>query len=268
MKLSEINIYPIKSLKGIALKRSMVEDRGLRNDRRWMLTDEKGKFLTQRQFAVMAKVKVELGENGLTAVSGRSRLELPMEPDTDERVSVSVWQSRVRAAPYSAEVNRWFSEALGMECRLVRMPAGSRRIVSPHYAVRRFKDIVSFADGYPFMMIGQSSLDDLNSRLDEPVPMNRFRPSLVVSGGAPFEEDSWKKIRIGSTVFHLVKPCGRCVVTTIDQKKGVKAGPEPLATLSTYRKKNGSVLFGQNMIADAAGGELKLGDDVEVLERR
>ena len=148
------------------------------------------------------------------------------------------------------------------------MPDESKRAVNPFYAVRKFKDTVSFADGYPFMLLGQASLDDLNSRLAEPVPMNRFRPNFVVSGAEAFEEDNWKKIRIGTTMFHVVKPSERCVMPTIDQARGEKTGVEPLRTLSAYRTKKNKVLFGQNLIAEKAGGLVRVGDEVEILERR
>jgi uncharacterized protein YcbX len=126
---------------------------------------------------------------------------------------------------------------------------------------------VSFADGYPFMLIGQGSFDDINSKLEEPVPMNRFRPNFVASDTEPFDEDNWRKIRIGETVFHVVKPSARCVITTVDQATGIK-GHEPLKTLSGYRKLNGNVLFGQNLIAEKSGAAIAVGDEIEVLERR
>jgi uncharacterized protein YcbX len=267
MRLSEINIYPVKSLKGISLNEGTIEDRGLRYDRRWMLVDGGNKFLTQREFPVMASVKIVLDGDRFTAAANGSTIEVPYAPGTGEFRSAKIWSSSVRSEVYPEDVNEWFSSAIGTECRLVAMPEGAHRAVSPFYAVRRFKDTVSFADGYPFMMIGQASLDDLNSRLSETVPMNRFRPNFVVAGSEPFAEDSWRIVRIGSTVFHIVKPCERCTIPTIDQVKGEKTGHEPLRTLSVYRNFKGKVLFGQNMIAENAGGTIRVGDEVEVLER-
>ena len=267
MNLSEINIYPVKSLKGISLKEAIVEDRGLRHDRRWMLVDEKHQFLTQREFPVMARIRIEIDSDRLTATIGDRSLEVPFSPSTDEFHAAKIWASTVRSEFYPNDVDRWFSEALGTECRLVAMPEGAHRAVSPFYAVRRFKDSVSFADGYPFMVLSQASLDDLNSRLKEPVPMNRFRPNFVVADTEPFAEDSWKIIRIGTTVFHVVKPSERCVVTTVDQDRGEKTGKEPLRTLSIYRNFKGKVLFGQNLIAENPSGVVRLGDTIEVLER-
>jgi uncharacterized protein YcbX len=267
MYLSEINIYPVKSLKGTSLNEAIIEDRGLRHDRRWMLVDRNNQFLTQREFPVMARVGITPNGDGLLSQFDGRELEIPFQPRTGDFATVRIWKSTVRSEVYPDEVNRWFSEALGVECRLVVMPEGQHRAVSPEYAVRRFKDRVSFADGYPFMLLGEGSLADLNSRLNEPVPMNRFRPNFVVAGSEPFVEDGWRIIRIGSTIFHVVKPSERCVIPTIDQQTGEKTGKEPLRTLSIYRSRNGKVLFGQNLIAEEAGRTIRVGDEVEVLER-
>jgi hypothetical protein len=265
MHLSEINIYPIKSLKGISLNEAKIEDRGLSFDRRWMLVDEDDKFLTQREFPKMATLTTEIYDDHLKVVNGGAALEIPHEAGSDVTASVTIWNSTgLKAEVYDSSVNRWFSERLGAACKLVRMPDATKRIVNPNYAVRKHEDTVSFADGYPFMLISESSLTDLNSRLEAPLPMNRFRPNFVVSGSDAFAEDGWKKIRIGETVFHVVKPCERCVITTIDQTRGEK-GKEPLKTLNTYRSFDGKVLFGQNLIAESAGSVIKIGDEVEIL---
>lgn len=267
MHLSQLNIYPIKSLKGIALESAVIEDRGLQHDRRWMLVDEKRQFITQREVPRMATVKIEVVPDGLSASVNGNKIEVPADSHTGETATVKIWSSTVKGAFYEPAVDEWFSDAIGFKCRLVVMPETSKRIVSPDYAVRKFEDTVSFADGYPFMLLGEGSVADLNSRLDEPVPMNRFRPNFVVNGSEPFEEDTWKRIRIGSTEFHIVKPCARCVITTVDQASGTK-GKEPLATLSKYRNRNGNVMFGQNLIAETAGGTVRVGDKVEVIERK
>lgn len=265
MHLSEINIYPVKSLKGFSINEAKVEDRGLQYDRRWMLVDAKNKFLTQREFSKMATICIAVDGDGMTASAGASDLPIPLIPDSDEKASVKIWTSSVKARVYGSEVNEWFSDALGTNCRLVLMPEESKRKVNPFYAVRKFNDTVSFADGYPFMLIGERSLEDFNSRIETPLPMNRFRPNFVVSGSEPFAEDAWKKIRIGETIFHVVKPCARCVITTIDQSKGEKDGTEPLKTLAAYRNKGGNVLFGQNLIAETGVGIIKTGDEIEIL---
>ena len=266
MHLSEINIYPVKSLKGIGLSEAATEGRGLQFDRRWMLVDRNNRFLTQREFPVMATVSIDLDGDKFTARQGHQAIDIPFSPESGELETTRIWKSEVEAEFYGKEVDQWFSRALEIDCRLVRMPEASRRAVNPDYAVHRKEDIVSFADGYPFMLLGQASLDDLNSRLAAPVPMNRFRPNFVVEGSEAFAEDRWKKIRIGQTLFHVVKPCERCVIPTIDQATGIKTGKEPTKTLSTYRLQDGNVLFGQNLIADVAGGTVRVGDPVEVLE--
>ena len=266
MHLSEINIYPVKSLKGIRLREATIEARGLSFDRRWMLVDKANRFLTQREFPVMARVEIKLNVDKFTAAVDNERIQVPFEPGSGEFHTTQIWKSNVEGEFYPRKIDEWFSKALDTDCRLVRMPESTRRSVNPDYAVRRDRDIVSFADGYPFMLLGQASLEDLNSRLPEPLPMNRFRPNFVVEGSEAFAEDNWKKIRIGETDFHVVKPCERCVIPTIDQTTGEKTGKEPTKTLSTYRLKNGNVLFGQNLIAEQAGGTVRVGDPVEVLE--
>jgi len=269
MVLSEINIYPIKSLSGISLKSAAVEKRGLQFDRRWMLIDEKQNFLTQRNFPKMATVGVEILENGLRVSQSNHESVIPFEPNTNKTESVKIWSNKCRAQVYEDKINEWFSDALETNCRLVLMPAETKRKVNYFYAVHK-DDVVGFADAYPFLLIGENSLTDLNSRLENPVPMNRFRPNFVVSGADAFAEDSWTRIRIGDVVFYLVKPCARCVVTTIDQSTGVKQGVEPLKTLASFRIPKRSIkkkiLFGQNLIAEDIGKIVNVGDAVEVLE--
>jgi uncharacterized protein len=264
MHLSELNIYPVKSLKGIPLESATVEGRGLQFDRRWMLVDENNQFITQREVPQMATVKIEVGPGGMRASRNGSSIDVPAEPGTGEMETVQIWNDAVVAEFYPQQFHRWFTDAIGSECRLVSMPLTSRRELPAEFAVRS-DDVVSFADGYPFLLIGEGSLAELNSRLAEPVPMTRFRPNFVVKGSGPFEEDTWKRIRIGEVEFHLVKPCARCVMTTVDQTSGEKTGKEPLATLSGYRNRDGKVLFGQNLIAETVGGTVRVGDEVEVL---
>ena len=268
MHISEINIYPVKSLKGISLTESAVENRGLRFDRRWMLVDANDRFMTQREFPKMALIGIEVAGDHLTVSFGEQRTSVPFEPNLNGTADVEIWQSVVPACVYDGPTNEWFSNVLDFDCRLVLMPESTNRKVNPLFAIKQNEDVVSFADGYPFLLIGEGSLDDLNSRLDEPVPMNRFRPNLVAAGAGAFAEDEWKKIRIGETIFHLVKPCVRCVVTTVDQARGEKAGKEPLKTLSTYRNRDGNVMFGQNLIAENPGGVVRVGDEIEVLTEK
>jgi uncharacterized protein YcbX len=268
MHVSEVNIYPVKSLKGISLQSAIVEDRGFQFDRRWMLVDKDDRFITQREVPRMATVTISVDGNGMKAVRNGSSIDVPLEAATGDTANVTIWGDTVTAEFYPQEIHKWFTDAIGSECRLVGLPVTTKRLLPDEFAIRKGEDDVSFADGYPYLLIGEGSLADLNSRLPDPVPMNSFRPNLVVAGSEPFEEDTWKRVRIGPTEFHVVKPSARCVLTTVDQVHGEKTGKEPLATLSEYRNRDGKVLFGQNLIADNPGGTVRVGDTVEILETR
>lgn len=271
MYLSEINIYPVKSLAGISLKESKIERRGLEFDRRWLLVDENNKFLTQREFPKMATVKTEITPDGLLVSSNGDSLKIAFEPAGGETKTVKIWSNRCKAKIYESGVNEWFGNVLETKCKLVVMPEETRRKVDYFHRIEA-DDHVSFADAYPFLLIGENSLADLNSRLAEDLPMNRFRPNLVVADSEGFAEDGWKRIKIGANVFHVVKPCARCVITTIDQDAGKKDGKEPLKTLAQFRTPKRSIkkkiLFGQNLIAETAGAVLRVGDKVEILETK
>ncbi len=267
MVLKDIYIYPVKSLGGVRLGESEVLERGLRLDRRWMLTDKNGRFLTQRGHPQMALLQVEPGPEGLTVFHKNhpsERITIPYRPLTDSFTTVVVWDDTVEAQLVSEEISRWFSARLGIPCELVFMEESASRKLKPKYAVNG--ESVSFADGMPYLLISRASLDDLNSRLSSPVPMNRFRPNLVIEGASPFAEDSWKEIRIGSCLFRITKACARCVVTTTDQETGQRS-KEPLRTLSGYRKNGTDVLFGQNMLL-LEGNRIRTGDAVEVIRHQ
>lgn len=263
LTLSEIHIYPIKSLAGISLQSAEVEERGLKYDRRWVLVDDTNKFFTQRDYPEMALIKVAIGDHGLHLQHERKNIEslkVPFDFDHSIKDKVVIWDDTVVGEFYNQTIDDWFSKILGIKCHLVKMPESTRRIVDETYAKDK---IVSFADGYPFMIIGQSSLDDLNSRMEIPLPMNRFRTNFVFTGGKPFAEDNWKKFKIGNVIFEAVKPCARCVITTTDQETAERA-PEPLFTLSKFRKVNNKVLFGVNLIS-LSTGQVLLGDKIELL---
>ncbi|HTR80617.1 MAG TPA: MOSC N-terminal beta barrel domain-containing protein [Bacteroidota bacterium] len=263
--LSEINIYPIKSTKGIALQSARVEQRGLEHDRRWMVVDESGKFISQRTAPRLALISTSLHNTSLLVSGpGMRSLAIPFTHTEHGEVPVRIWDDTVQAVPAGDEVQKWFCEFLQVQCRVVFMPDTSLRQVNPRYGTT--SDIVSFADGYPLMLMSKASVDDLNMRLSTPVPMNRFRPSIVVDGCEAFEEDRWRKIRIGEVILNVVKPCARCVTTTVDQATGI-AGKEPLATLSTYRTFDNEVYFGQNVIPET-NGTLHKGDRVEIISHK
>lgn len=233
--------------------------KGLEYDRRWMLVDDEGVFMTQRLFPQMALCKVSMYETHFKISCKEQSIKLPFRLHEHEPKSAQVWDDRVTVFEVDDVYNQWFSNVLGLKCRLVHFPEANIRRVDPRYRVRE-TDETSLSDGYPFLLIGQSSLDDLNSKLASPVPMNRFRPNFVFTGGQPFEEDTWKNFSIGQNNFAVVKPCARCVMTTIDQNTSAK-GAEPLKTLSTYRKRENKILFGQNVIAHNCAS-ISAGDEI------
>lgn len=264
MQLSQIWHYPVKSLRGKQLESTRVDARGIQYDRQWMLVDEQGAFLSQRQIPQMVLVKTHIEIRGLRlSAPGMQDLQVSDACDDLDAVTVKVWRDECEARFVDAEADSWLSEFLGHDCRLVYLPPGSVRQVDQDYA--QAIDQVGFADGFPFLLIAQASLDDLNQRLPTPLPMERFRPNLVISGCDAYAEDSWRRIRIGELIFRVVKPCSRCVIPTIDPETGKRQGNEPLKTLLQYRKQGNLVMFGQNLLHDGVGS-LSRGMPVEVLE--
>lgn len=264
ISLSAINIYPVKALGGIALTQALVTPRGLQNDRRFMAVDANDMFLTQREHPKMATVWVELADDEITfSAPDVESVSFTATPEELPTRDVRVWASVVRAHRVSMEADRWLSDYLGADVQLVYMPDSAERRVNPAYAGNN--EIVSFADGYPLLMVSEASLDDLNTRIvangGVAVPMNRFRPNLVIHGCDAFAEDRLGEIVIGQAMFRAVKPCVRCQVTTTDQADGVVRGPEPLQTLGRYRASPDGVMFGMNLVPVRLG-TVKVGDAV------
>jgi uncharacterized protein len=282
MNINQLFLYPVKSLGAISVLEAVVEARGFRHDRRFMLvtpgTDKAGQpyghMMTQREFPQMALVDLAFGPNDTLQVWHRANpddvLTLPLTPSpTGETLTVSVWDSAdFPAQCVGAEADEWFSRVLQTPCRLVFMP-GEERTISSGY--RRPEGhapapVVSFADGFPYLTISLESLAELNRRLPEPVEMARFRPNIVLEGAAgPHDEDTWAYFRVGELDFFSVKPCARCVMTTIDPKTA-QTGKEPLKTLATYRRQDNKILFGQNVMAGGTG-VVRVGDLINVVER-
>jgi len=261
LKLTQIWIYPIKSLGGISLPSAVVKEKGLEYDRRLMLVDETDTAMTQRVFPKMALFKSSIDKGILTITHHQHSLKLDLKkPPLSNPTTVNIWNDVVSAFELNGSYNEWFSELLESPCRLVYFPEENSRPVDPRYEVNH--EQVSLADAYPFLIIGQSSLDDLNSRLTESVPMNRFRPNFVFTGGEPFEEDTWRKFSIGATRFVGVKMCARCPLPTVNQDTAER-GPEPLKTLATFRKRDNKVYFGQNLVA-LDYNSVKVGDTIMV----
>ena len=260
--VSELCIYPIKSCRGIGVPQAFLDPRGFRFDRRWMIADKSGMSMTQREYPRMSLVLVEQTTDELILnAPGMQTLRIPLILRGKPVFLAEIWGDTVRAMQAEKSSEDWISSFLGVSCRFVYMPDESFRPVNPRYAIQN--EQVSFVDAFPILLISEASLADLNSRLQSPLPMNRFRPNIVVAGCAPYEEDSWKKIQIGSTIIHVVKPCVRCATTIVDQSTGIR-GKEPLRTLATYRNRDGEVSFGQNLIHESTG-ELHIGDAVTIL---
>ena len=258
MKVSAINLYPIKSLRGIALEQAHVCSYGLEHDRRWMLVGPDSKMITQRECPMLATLTPCVGSDGLRITApGGDEILVPFQGAswTDLEITVDVWgRSYVGVAAVPA-ISGALSYVIGMPCRLLSIRAD----------VFRTKREVAFHDDGPILVISEASLEELNRQLDVPLPMNRFRPSIVVREAAPFDEDGWQRIAIGDGAFRAVKNCLRCVITTIDQATGTPSGPEPLATLAKFRRKGEGVAFGQYYRPEQASATIKVGDPVSVL---
>jgi uncharacterized protein len=265
LTLSAIYIYPVKSCAGIALTAAQLNDWGLKFDRNWLVVTSTGRFLTQREVPKLALVETAIDAEKLhLSAPGQTKLSVPLSEYSGETIPVEIWRDRCEAVDQGEAAGSWFSHFLEQECRLVRIGNRYDRPIEPNYGAQ---GQVSFADAYPLLLISEASLADLNQRLPESLPMDRFRPNLVVSGCDPYAEDTWQQIQIHQTCFDIVKPCTRCVITTTDQTTGTRAGAEPLKTLATYRKVKNGVIFGQNLVHQS-NGDIQVGAKVEILQKR
>lgn len=263
LTVSGLFTYPVKSLGGFSLDEATLSERGFQYDRRWMLVDNDNHFLTQREYAEMALLQTNITDQFLQInhkIKG-DKIDIPLTPETDETAMVQVWSSRCRGQFVSNAADEYFSTMLSVKCRLVYMPDSTNRWVDGRYAFN--KEITSFADDFPLLIIGQASLDDLNGRLAEPLLMDRFRPNIVFRGGFAFQEDEMKHFTINNIDFYGVKLCARCPITTIDQQTTAKS-KEPLKTLATYRTKNNKVYFGQNLL-HKGNGKVRVGDEIQLV---
>ena len=263
--IDKLFIYPIKSVSGIEVTEAQAEEKGFRHDRRWMLIDDDNRFITQRKFHELALIDTSI-EDGMIKLRHRKspgfHAEVPLEVRHGKRVISVIWKDEVEVLWPGLPADEWFSEMLKTSCRLVFMPREARRQVDEKYVPQTMN--TSLSDGYPYLLTNEASLADINNRAHARLTMRRFRPNIVVSGTEAFAEDHWKRFRAGDAVFRIVKPCARCVVTTIDPDTGAK-GKEPLKTLSEYRKDGHKILFGQNMILEKPG-IVQVGAPVELLE--
>jgi MOSC domain-containing protein len=270
LSLTSIHRFPVKSCRGESVPELLVEPWGLAGDRRWMLVDEAGAVITAREVNRLVLIDPAITPYGLVVnAPDLPTLAVPT-PDPQAQTPVSLWDSRLTAAAAGPEADAWFSKAMGCTARLVHLDDPTRRPTSPEFSGP--DDRVSFADGYPLLLATEESHAALNDVvLDnardarEPLPMTRFRPNVVVAGADAWAEDDWRRIRIGDATFRAVKGCARCVITTIDPDTGLTE-KEPIASLARLRRWDGATWFGINLVPDAAGVTIRVGDEVEVLE--
>ena len=265
--ISQLFIYPIKSLGGFEVTSAQLTDRGLQYDRRFMLVDSSNHFLTQREHPIMSLLQTAIEGNELVIFhknNAADKISVPLQPEPGATIKVKVWDDECTAQYVNDGADEWLTKQLSMPCRLVYMPDAEKRLVDEQYA--KNKEITSFSDGYPLLIIGQASLDDLNSRLVEPLPMDRFRPNIVFVGGAPYDEDTMDHVKVNGIDMCGVKLCARCIMTTINQSTAEKA-KEPLKTLAGYRMRNNKIYFGQNILYKQTG-QLKVGNVIAIIKAK
>ena len=267
MFLSELYRYPVKSGQAQSLQASQVGLLGLQGDRRWMVVEEEnGRFLTQRAWPQLGQIDARDDDNGqlLLQAPGRVPLQVPVPAADDALRGVTIWRDTLRVPDAGDEAARWVSDFIGKPTRLVQVPLDRARMTQAGFG--KDDDQVAFADGFPLLLIGEASLQDLSQKVGRPLEMLRFRPNLVIEGSEAYAEDNWKRIRIGDVEFRVVKSCSRCILTTIDPQTGERsADREPLATLQKYRAEADGAMFGQNLVNDS-NGRLEVGMPVEILE--
>lgn len=264
--VQSLSIYPIKSCGGIELTSACIEERGFQYDRRWALLDDNDVVMDQIKYPRLASVRLVLAPDALIAqAAGMEDLRIPFHIDSPSSVSVKGFRDVFEAQRVGEQADAWFARIVHASCRLVYMPEATRRAVNPAFAINN--DIVSFASGYPFHLINTASLAHVNQLLAEPVPVSRFRPSIVIAGASAWAEDQWQTIKIHNSIFHLVKPCDRCAITTVDQVSGEVTGTEPLRTLARTRTVDKKVLFGQYLLAEERG-TIHVGDAVSIVKTR
>lgn len=267
MHLSSLYRFPLKSGSAELLEQERCDELGVYGDRRWMVVDAaSGKFLTQRMLPGMALLNARWQGDAelLLTAPGMDALAVAVPEEGGVERGVLIWRESLQAPDAGDAAAEWLTRLLGRPCRLVHLPTSRGIQVDQDYA--RPGERTAFSDGFPFLLIGQRSLDDLSARVGHILDVRRFRPNLVIAGAAPYAEDGWRRIRIGDLAFRVVKPCSRCIIPTIDPLSGERSPVrEPLATLMNYRKGDGGVFFGQNLIAEGTG-QLQIGMPVEVLE--
>jgi len=265
--VSELYIYPVKSFKGIQLQAAQLHNQGFYLDRRWMLVDEQGIFVSQRTVSELLFFEPYLTDDFLIIkhIPTQEQIQIPIKCNWEATTKVQIWDDTCIAKVAPLNINNWFNALLPIKVSLVFMPDEAERMADKKYTTTDYQ--VSFADAYPYLLISEASLAELNRKSGEEWPINRFRPNIVVKGCLPQAEEKWLSFTIGKHLFHGVKPCARCNVITINQITSI-AGKEPLATLATYKRKDNKVIFGQNCVANATDGLVKIGDELIVLKEK
>lgn len=265
ISVKKLMVYPLKSARGVRLERMELTERGPALDRRWMVVEADGTFVSQRSDPALATVAISLVQNGIEASWGGNRVVLSAMNDAPADRVVTVWDDTVRATDVGDEAAEAFGELLGREVRVVYASKGTDREANRKWAGAEHP--IGFPDGFPFLITSNSSLRDLEDRANRSIEMDRFRANIVVDGSEAWDEDEWAELDIGGAPFRLVKPCSRCTITTLDQRTGSKLGKEPLKTLGTFRKWDGGVMFGWNAVGPRTG-EISVGDSVTITCRR
>ncbi len=258
LTISSLHLYPIKSLGSIPLNTAQLSETGMAYDRFWMLVDEKGVFITQRDIPKLALFKMQLSDKGIVV---NNALEIPYElAEKGEEITTKVFQDEVAGIKESERVNNWFSEQLGQKVSLIRSSKQNPRFVSNHPDTK-----VNFSDSNQYLLLGHASMNNLNTKLAEALPINRFRANIIFEGGTAHAEDTWRRIQIGTSIFEYTKLCGRCKVTTINQSTA-EMGNEPLRTLATYRNKGKKICFGSYWkLTSSSDNQISVGDEIVIL---
>ncbi len=246
ISITALYIYPVKSLAGIELQESSLSEFGLDNDRRWLIVDKNGLFMSQRTTPKMATIQTALKQNNLILSHQGQEIKVPQATSTNKSMPVTVWNDSLNAQLLSDEVDEWLSEILAQTCHLVYMPSSAKRQIDEDFAKQ--DQFVSFADAFPILLVSQASLDDLNQKLEAAVTINRFRPNIVIDGVAAFAEDNWKDFSINQMDYHMAKPCSRCIMPSINPSKGIQDNVKLLSVLNKYRKFDEKIKFGVNIL--------------------
>lgn len=259
--VSQLFVYPVKSLGGINLNEAAIAETGFKYDRYWTLIDDNDKCITQREIPRLSQFQLSMKEDFIVVTYNNQQIEIPKHSSTSGEIACTIWGETVLAVKEKNDYSEWFSDMLTTKVQLVRKSSNAKRPVKNHPTAA-----INFPDAGQYLILGESSMEYLNQRLDAPLSINRFRPNIVFHGGEPHIEDGWHIVRIGDARFEVTKACGRCKITTINQETA-EVGLEPLRTLSTYRRSDGNIWFGQYLkLLSSRSKLLRVGDAIKMEE--